>query len=247
MTFRDHFSGAARGYARFRPSYPPVLFAWLARQGIPLDRVWDCGTGSGQAAVGIAAHASIVLASDASVAQLATGAPHPRVRYLACQAECSPFASRSIALVTVAQALHWFDAQAFFDEVRRVVRPGGRIAVWSYGHARLDQNVLDEVMRRFEERIAPHWPPERAHVDAGYRTIPFPFRELDPPPLALEHEWTLEELIGYVGTWSAVLRYRQSSGVDPVPDLRVALASAWGTPDGRRLVRWPLVLRVGVL
>ena len=247
MTFRDHFSGAANSYARFRPTYPPSLFAWLAGAGARLDRVWDCGTGNGQAAVGIATHASLVLASDASVAQVASASPHPRVRYLVCRAECSPLASRSVALVMVAQALHWFDAPAFFEEVRRVLRPGGLIAVWSYGVVRLDRTDLDEAMQRFEARLAPHWPPERAHVDAGYRTLAFPFHELEAPPLALEHEWTLDELIGYVGTWSAVLKYRESSGVDPTPVLRDALTSTWGPPDRRRVVRWPLVLRVGVL
>lgn len=243
-TFRDHFACAAPDYARFRPRYPAGLFAWLAAAAPTMHRAWDCGTGSGQAAVALAAHAGLVIASDASASQLAHAERHARVRYLACTAERSALASRSVGLVTVAQALHWFDAPAFFEEARRVLVPGGVIAAWTYGDFTLGA-PLDDAARPFMTRVRPYWPHEREQVEQGYRGIDFPVRELEPPPFSLAQEWTLPELLGYVGTWSAVLRYREARGDDPVALLWRDLGAAWGPPETRRIVRWPLRVRAG--
>ena len=249
--FADHFSASAAGYAAFRPTYPPALFAWLASL-LPGDarraRAWDCATGSGQAARGLAAHVAHVVGTDASVAQLAHAAPHPRVSYAAATAERSALAAGCVQLVTVAQALHWFDAAAFHAEARRVLAPGGVVAAWSYGDLTLDDPALDAVVHALAHgTLAGHWPPERRLVDEGYRTIPFPHREVAAPAFALEHRWTLPQLAGYLRSWSAVARWQAAhGGADPVADAERALAAGWG--DGgaaARPVRWPLALRVG--
>lgn len=245
--FRDHFSGAAAAYARFRPRYPDALFAWLAAHAPSLDRAWDCGTGSGQAAVALAAHVRLVVASDASVKQLAAAQPHPRVRYLACTAERAPLATDSVGLVTVAQALHWFDTAAFFAEARRVCVPGGLVAVWTYGDVILPDGPLREAMRETQARVRPYWPSERALVDDAYRSVPFPFEELTPPPLTLEQRWTLDDVVGYVGTWSAAMRHHAATGDDARMRLRETLGAAWGDPATRHPVRWELAVRAGVV
>ena len=250
MPFRDHFSAAAALYAACRPGYPPALFRWLATVAPP-GRAWDCGTGSGQAAVGLATHVAqvaYVAATDASAAQLAHARPHPRVSYHAARAEASALRAGSVALVTVAQALHWFDLDAFYAEARRVLAPAGVLAAWSYGDPSLDDPALDAVLGAYtHDALARWWPPERRLVSEGYRTIPFPFAEVAAPALALEQRWTLAELGGYLRSWSGTLRLRAAEGGDPVAAVEAALRPGWGDPEARRTVRWPLAVRAGTV
>ncbi len=241
----DHFSAVAEGYARFRPTYPPELFAWLA--GLPgHPRVaWDVATGNGQAAVALAEHFARVEASDHSAAQVERAVAHPRVAYRVAPAERSGLADGSVDLVTVAQALHWFDHARFYREVERVLAPGGAIAVWCYNLLDVDPAVNVVLRRYYTEVVGSYWPAERRLLEDGYRTIPFPFDEIDPPSFAMRAPWRLADLVGYLGTWSATDRYRSANGEDPVALVAADLAAAWGEPEAVREVRWPLTLRVG--
>jgi SAM-dependent methyltransferase len=246
MSFPDHFSGVSSAYAEYRPRYPDSLFTWLA--GLPAGRdvAWDCATGSGQAAIGLASQFERVIGTDASAGQIAAAVPHPRVDYRIAPAEESGLDSESVDLVTVAQALHWLDRPTFFAEARRVLRPDGAIAAWTYGNPRLDDARADEVLRRFtSETVGPYWPPERALVDAGYGTIEFPFAEIDPPAFEMDAWWPLAALLGYIGTWSATTRFRTARGYDPLPELAAQLRRAWGVSETPRRIAWPLSLRVG--
>jgi SAM-dependent methyltransferase len=243
--FHDHFSHAARQYAAFRPRYPDVLFDLLARHAPATRRAWDCATGNGQAAVGLARHMETVIASDASAAQLAQAGRHPRVLYVRARAERSALRAGSVDLVTVAQALHWFDRDAFFAEARRVLAPRGLLAVWSYGVAEVDPVVDGHVRSFYHDVVGPYWPSQRALVENGYHAIDFPFDEiaLEAPPM--EARWRLEDLAGYLRTWSATLLYLKARGRDPVEPLLREIGPLWDPPEARRLVRWPLALRVG--
>jgi SAM-dependent methyltransferase len=243
--FADHFSRSAAGYAEFRPGYPDELFDLLARLAPSRRLAWDCATGSGQAAVPLAARFERVVASDASAAQIAEAQQHPSIAYHVGRAEESGLPDASCDLVTVAQALHWFDVEAFHAEVARVLVPDGVLAEWSYGPLALEP-PLDAVMRHFyAQTLGPWWPKERAHVDSGYRELPFPFARLPLPDLALKADMSLPALMGYVGTWSAVGAFREAEGRDPLPQLARELAPLWGPAEARQHVRWPLVLRVG--
>jgi SAM-dependent methyltransferase len=241
--FKDHFSGHAAGYARSRPGYPPALFAWLAAQSPSTERAWDCGTGSGQSAVGLARHFAEVVATDASAQQVRSAAPHPRVAYRVAPAEESGLEGASMDLVAVAQALHWFDVPRFWAEAGRVLKPGGLLAAWTYPLLRVSPGV-DEVVRRFYTGpMEPYWPPERRLVDEEYRTIDFPWTAVEVPPFAIDLEWTIDELLDYVRTWSAVQAFSRRHGRDPVDDVAPAVAAAWGDPAARRAVHWPLAVR----
>ena len=243
--FPDHFSCTAAAYARHRPRYPDALFAYLAALAPERTVAWDCATGSGQAAVALVRHFPRVIATDASAEQIAHAAPHPRVEYRTAPAEHSGLPDASAELITVAQALHWFDRDAFYAEAARVLRPGGVLAVWSYGALELPGGALQHGIDRFyTETVGPYWPPERLSVEEGYRTLRLPFPEIAPPSFTMEARLSLDALIGYVGTWSAVQRYREATGEDPLPELRDELARDWSATEELRLVRWPLALRV---
>lgn len=242
--FADHFSAIAAGYAAARPSYPRALFAYLAELAPARARSWDCAAGNGQAAVPLAEHFEEVVATDASAEQIGQLPPHPRIRRYAAPAEASGLAPASVDLVTVAQALHWLALPAFWDEARRVLRPDGVIAVWTYGNQRLEHPEIDRRMESFYGSVVgPYWPPERRLVETGYRTVEFPFVELDPPAFDMSLEWPLSAFLAYVRTWSATNRFVNERGFDPVVELGRELEPHWGT--GTRLVRWPLSLRVG--
>lgn len=240
--FQDHFSGHARDYARYRPGYPPALFDWLADAARRRELAWDCATGSGQAAVPLARHFARVVATDGSRAQLAAGQGAEGVRYLAALAEAAPLVDGCVDLVTVAQALHWFDHPRFFREARRVLAPGGLLAAWSYGLARVGDG-LDGLLREFHDHVVGrHWPPQRRLVGAGIRDIPMPLQELPAPEFSVERDWSADDMLAYLGTWSAVRRARDA-GESPMDWLAPRLRREWGGP---RRVMWPLVLRVGV-
>jgi SAM-dependent methyltransferase len=244
--FADHFSRLAGGYAAYRPHYPDGLFAAITGAAPARDVVWDCATGSGQAAEGLARHFDVVFASDASREQVSASTPNDRVRYFVARGEAVPLPARSVSAVTVAQGLHWLELPEFYAEARRVLRPGGILAAWTYGNFEVDGGRVDAALADFYDRvIGRYWAPERRWVESGYRTLRFPFVEVPivSPPMVVF--WTLDQVLGYVGTWSAVARCREVTGHDPVPELGERLRSAWGDPATARRVEWPLAVRAG--
>jgi ubiquinone/menaquinone biosynthesis C-methylase UbiE len=241
---RDHFSACASQYAAYRPRYPPALFEWLAGAAPGRGRAWDCACGNGQAAVDLARHFGHVTATDMSAEQIGQARPHPRIDYRVALAEASGLAPAQFDLVTVAQALHWFDVARFLAEARRVLRPGGLLAVWCYGQCTLDPRLGNAEFQHFYHAVVgPCWPPERALVDEGYATLPFPAPELSVPRFAMTQLWTLAELLGYVGSWSATATYRKAKLEDPLPRLEAALAPLWGGAGRRHPISWPLSVR----
>lgn len=243
--FKDHFSVSARRYARFRPAYPDSLFRWLADVSPGRDRAWDAATGTGQAALGLAPYFVEVVATDASLEQIRHARAHPVVRYEVAPAEHAPIGKDSVDLVTVAQALHWFDFDAFYGEVRRVARDGAVFAAISYGLARIESGVDRIIDELYRGPLDEFWPEERVHVESAYRSIPFPFDEIEAPEFFMSARWNLDHLLGYLGTWSAVSRARERTGSDPLEAIEPALRHAWVEPLAYRHVTWPLNLRVG--
>ncbi|PKO71301.1 MAG: SAM-dependent methyltransferase [Betaproteobacteria bacterium HGW-Betaproteobacteria-14] len=244
-TFKDHFSAQATDYARFRPNYPAELFAWLASIAPARGAAWDCGTGNGQAAIGLATHFDSVIAADPSADQLANAQPHPKVSFRRTAAESSGLDAASIDLLTVAQAIHWFDLALFYAEAKRVLKPGGVIAVWTYTLLDVEAGVDALITDFYRNVVGPYWPPERKMVDDRYRSLPFPFEPVATPNFAISTEWTRADLLGYLGTWSATRAYMKENGADPLPELDRRLATLWLDPTQKKTLRWPLHLRAG--
>ena len=245
MQFADHFSAQAQDYAKFRPTYPASFFDWLARQSPEAGTAWDCGTGNGQAALQLAGLFDQVIATDPSEAQLAQAPAHPKVRYVQAAAEQVPIDDRSIDLITVAQALHWFDFDAFYAEVRRVAKQGAVLAAWTYQLPVISPEV-DEAFRHFYKEITDAWwPAERHYIDEAYETIPFPFERLEVPPFQMRLTWELKHLFGYLSTWSASKRYEKANGHSPLDHIHASMTAAWGEPEAPKEVVWDLIVLAG--
>lgn len=247
MNFQDHFSSVSAGYAKYRPRYPGELFDWLAANVERHDLAWDCATGNGQAAAGLAQFFTRVVATDASADQLRHATLLPNIEYRLAGAEASGLPADGVDLVTCAQAVHWLPRDAFFVEARRVLRPGGVIAVWGYHIPMVGEAVVDAAIRHFHDVVVgPYWPPERRLVLDRFATIEFPFDPLAAPDFEMRCAWTLEDFAHYLGTQSATDRYRAAnSGADPVPDLITALEGRWGRQQERD-VFFPVFIRAGL-
>lgn len=244
MSFKDHFSGHAAIYREARPTYPPALFAWLASAAPARTLAWDAGCGNGQASGALAAHFERVVATDPSAAQIAQAHARHNIDYRVEPAEQSSLGDASADLVTVGQALHWFDLERFHAEVRRVLRPGGLVAEWTYADCTVTPAIDVHKDRLYTELTADYWPPERAFVESGYRTLAFPFDRLAAPAFDMVMPWDVEAFLAYLRSWSACQRYLAANGHDAVAHVEAPLRAAWG---GQRVrdVRWTLHLRCG--
>ncbi|MBL8297500.1 MAG: methyltransferase domain-containing protein [Rhodanobacteraceae bacterium] len=245
MSFKDHFSTQSAIYRTARPRYAPELFAWLAAQCPTRTLAWDAGCGTGQASLGLAGHFERVIATDPSAAQVAQAETAANLEYRVERAEHSTLEDASADLITVAQALHWFELDAFHAEVRRVLRPGGIVAQWSYADCQVTPAVDAVKQKLYVDLLDRYWPPERRLVESGYAELAFPFARLETPAFELAAHYDLAAFLAYLRSWSATQRYIAANGSDPVDELGAQFAAAWGDASEIRLVRWDLVLRVG--
>jgi len=246
MAFNDKFSGVARAYADQRPHYPEVLYDWLSSGTQSHNLCWDCATGNGQAAVALASRYARVIATDASAQMIEAAQSHDRVRYIVRAAESVPeIDDSSVDLVTVAQAIHWFDLDRFYREVKRVLKPGGLIAVWAYAGSHVTDEI-DAVTKRLNHEILDgYWADNVELVNREYRYLPFPFKEIETPEFHMEVSWTLAGFLTYHKTWSAAQDYLRATGIDAVDLIAGEIASLWGNASEPRTVSWKLSRRVG--
>lgn len=243
--FKDHFSSHSGHYARYRPTYPPALVDYLAELVPHAQTVLDCGCGSGQLSVLLAKVFAHVVAVDASAEQIAKAKTLPNIEYRVRPGENTGMEAGSVDLVTVAQAAHWFDLDAFYAEGRRVLRSDGVLALITYGIVATDEPVGSVLSHFYFDVVGRFWPPERRHVETAYRHLPFPLREQSAPQMAIATQWSLEQLLGYVDTWSALRNAEAELGREPYERFARDLREAWGSPQQRREFRWPLTMRIG--
>lgn len=243
--FLDRFSKQAANYARFRPSYPHELFDFLSQLTPGHDLAWDCGTGNGQSAIHLADFFSNVHASDENESQIANAFAHERVKYTVERADQPAIPDRAVDLITVAQAIHWFDLDTFYAAARRVMKPHGILAIWAYSLPQI-QPAIDRLILDFRHRVlGPYWPGELYFLEQEYTTIPFPFREIEPPEFYIRKQLTLDDILGHIRSWSATAKFVEQMGADPVNDLAQELLSVWENPGERKTASWKLMLRVG--
>ena len=243
MPALDRFSAQAAEYARYRIDYPAALYDWLLPQVPGRERAWDCATGNGQVATVLAEHFVRVNATDFSASQLAQAAPRPNVYYQTARAEHTPFPAQRFDLITVAQAVHWFEPEAYHAEVRRVARPGAVLAEWGYGLVHISPEIDPLIQHFYRVTMGPYWDANRWHLDDEYARIPFPFAKERRAHFAVRRQWSAEWFLQYLRTWSSVAKYQQERGEDAVALIAAAVARCWG--PGEREVQFPVFIRAG--
>lgn len=242
MAFKDFFSEKSSAYKKYRPDYPEELFTFLASLAGGREIAWDCATGSGQCAHGLTPFFEKIIATDGSANQIGNVTPHPAIEYRVMLAERTAFAPESFDLITVGQALHWFDTVAFFNEAKRVLKSSGVLAVWTYNLLEIS-GELDQVINDFYSKdLASYWPVERKHVEARYSTIDFPFQHTQPRLFRMEKHWSFQQLLGYILSWSAVKRYLCQHGERGIDLFSEKLAVAWGDREQKQTITWPLTV-----
>lgn len=239
----DRFSGHADLYAQYRVDYPDELYDFIMADVIDRRLAWDCATGNGQVAAALAERFAQVDATDISEKQLILATQRPTIRYQVCRAEQTPFADHTFDLITVGQALHWFNVPAFHQEVRRVAKPGASLAEWGYGLSTLNATLDPLLIDFYRNRIGPYWDPQRTHIDNAYTDLEFPFANVRKATFAIRRDWTLERFLNYLRTWSAVRQYIFENEEDPVTAFGERLQPLWG--DGEQAIHFPVFCRVG--
>ncbi len=240
---KDNFSQQASLYAKYRPAYPPELFDFILQHPEAKKCAWDCATGNGQTAKELAKHFDAVYATDISQKQLDHAERADNIFYSLQPAEETNFKENQFDLVTVSQALHWFDFDKFYAEVKRVTKPGGWIAVWMYGGLTISPEIDQLKQDHYSNTLGPYWDKERKHVDDNYAGILFPFEEIGCPVFSIRYEWTPEDLEGYLNTWSALQKFIAAKGFNPVDNLMKTINQHWR--EGKREISFPLHLRMG--
>ncbi len=241
---KDNFSSGSADYATFRPESPAELYDFLLAHVALKRSAWDVGTGNGQVAAVLSDHFNSVYATDISAKQLANAVRKPNITYKEERAEHSSLADKSIDLITVAQAFHWFDFDAFYTEVRRVARPGALLAIWTYNLLSIDKGRIDDIINDFYfNTIGAYWDPERKYVDEGYQNVDIPFGEIETPVFNIRKRWDLAQFLGYISTWSSVGHYKRTEGADPVILLEERLKSHW-QPDEVKDIDFPVFMRL---
>lgn len=239
---KDNFSDQSEKYARFRPGYPKELFPFIENELQSKERAWDCGTGNGQVAVELSKFMKRVDATDISREQLNHAVAGPNIFYSQQPAENTSFPDESFDLITVAQAIHWFNFEEFYAEVNRCLKPGGFIAVMGYGLFHIDQKTDQVIQELYSCYLEDYWDPERRYLEEEYQTIPFPFDEIETPSFEHRLEWDFEHLIGYLKSWSAVKHYQKAKGRNPVDLISKKLYASFGE---RGIVTYPVLFRLG--
>jgi SAM-dependent methyltransferase len=245
MKSKDLFSQHSKEYATFRPTYPKELFDFIFSHVVNFDLACDCATGNGQAAKGLATRFRHVRATDISAKQIENAVRQDNIFYSVGQAEKTSFADNSFDLITVAQAIHWIDFNLFYPEVARIAKPDAVLAVWGYSLLSIDPTI-DSILSDFYIRVVgPYWDKERKFIDEKYQTIPFPFEEVKSPTFTFSVEWTIEELQGYLGTWSAVQKFIKVNQLNPVDKLIDSIGPHW--TENKKSIHFPLFLRMGII
>ncbi len=243
--FKDYFSSASESYRKYRPVYPVQLFDYLATLSRENNIAWDCATGSGQAAIALAKHFNHVIATDASEQQIKNTIPAANIDYRIASAEQSALENNSVDLITVAQALHWFNLNSFFSETRRILKTDGLLAVWSYNLFQIEANIDRTIERLYSNTLSGFWPAERKMVENAYQDIEFPFEVEHNTSFKMTSIWNFDQLIGYLNTWSAVKAYTHEKKLNPVLEFTDELLSMWGSRHDKKQIIWPLTVIIG--
>jgi SAM-dependent methyltransferase len=244
---KDNFSKQSREYSVFRPTYPDEVLDFILSLVNNKSAAWDCGTGNGQLAAKLSPHFQTVYATDISENQIGNAVKKDNIVYQVVSAEDAPFEEKAFDLITVAQAIHWFDFDKFYDKVNLTLKEDGILAVLGYNLMTIDPDCDKIIQHLYADILGDqYWDKERKYLDEQYKTIPFPFKEIQAPVFSQKVQWSIGELTGYLNTWSAVQHYIKANQNNPVDAIQPQLEACWGNKE-KKEVCFPTLLRIGRL
>lgn len=243
----DRFSKQADSYVNFRPEYPPELFDFILSKVPSKDVCWDCATGNGQAAKFVSSYFKKVIASDLSAAQISLAQKNfPNIEFRVERAEESQFAAQSLDLITVAQALHWFNFEVFYPRAKSFLKPNGVFAAWSYDFFKISPKI-DAILDPYgRDYLMPYWSERNKFIFDGYKNIPFPFKKMDTPELNMEVQWSFEQVKGYLDSWSATQKFKDENHTDPFDSIQESLKKIWNEGPAVKTIQWHIHCLVGI-
>ena len=244
MSFKDQFSEQACAYAAFRPNYPESIFQFLSDLVTENFMALDCGAGNGQTAESLSRYFKIVLACGPSRKQLRQARKKSNILYFQSTAENIALQMKTTNLITVSQAIHWFQFNQFYEEANRLLTPKGIIAIWGYNFPRMNSKIDNILDYLYSDILGDYWQKERKYIDEEFKTIPFPFDEIKTPVFQMKTQWDLKRFLGYIGSWSAVQNYLNKNELNPLELIKEKLIIAWGSEE-KYEINWPIFIRVG--
>ena len=244
MNNHSLFSDKSDLYARARPSYPEEIFNYLAGLCSETHLAWDCACGNGQAAINLAQQFDSVYASDVSPAQIGNAKKHPRVQYSVGTSEDVRFDDRSMDLICVAQALHWFDYERFWPQVLRLLKPNGIFCAFGYNLPSINTEIDTLIQKYILDVIDPFWAVQNQLLWNDYKDIDFPFTQIRQPEFSMTKAWSLAELFAFLHTFSATRRCMDSKGDSFFNKAYEKVEKSWSNPESKKIVSFELVFYV---
>ncbi len=244
----DNFSVQSNTYKKYRPEYPKELYEVILSISKGRSQCWDCGTGNGQVAKELAKYFKKVYATDISENQIKLAEKKSNIEYLISRSEKTNFKESQFDLITVAQAIHWFDFKAFYAEAKRVGKHNSKVCIWGYDILKVDKDVDEVIQEFYQKTVGSYWNKERRHIDSKYETIDFNFKELATPKnLVIKANWKLENMIGYLNSWSSVQNYKNANNdLNPVKKVESELLNVWGIEETKQ-VKFPVFMKIGII
>ncbi len=242
---KDYFSTQASLYAKFRPNYPQELFSFILEHTKEKELLLDGATGNGQVAIRLSPHFKKIIAIDISSKQLEHAGKKENIIYQVAKIEETELKDQSVNLITIGQALHWFDFNLFHNEAKRILKPNGAIAVWGYELLNINSKIDEIILELYDGVLNTYWTPERKYIEEQYTSIPFPYYNIQKRTFYSEYYWTVEQLLGYLSTWSSVNRYMKKNKENPLDLISDRLKKEWGT--NKRKVTFPIFFKMGFM
>ncbi len=245
MSYHHLFDAQSDIYARARPLYPPTLYNFLVSVCSEHQMAWDCACGNGQVAVDLINHFTQVQATDVSEQQIANAIQKDGITYDVIPAEATSFADNTFDLICVGQALHWFDYDKFWPEIKRVLKLNGIFAAWGYSFFTIAEQIDQIIDTTFLDTIYPYWPDRNRLLWDHYLDVSFPLEKITPPPISLVMEWSVDELFAYLRSWSSTQRCVDAIGDDFFIKAYEQTREIWGEPNMKRVINMDFCLVVG--
>lgn len=242
----DRFSKQSNTYVSARPRYPEEIYKFLSGISPARTLAWDCGTGNGQAAIHLVEYFDHVYANDLSQNQIQNAFQHERIKYDVCTAEDANLQEHSVDLITVAQAIHWFDLEKFYAITNKALKPNGIIALWAYGFISADDQALDSLFQKVgKEILHEYWDPQVHKIWKGYDQLDFPFKEVEHPQWHMHIQWSRTDFISYIESWSAARKYQDTNNQSIISEIITDLEKLWPDPNIQQTFRSPITSRIG--